>query len=323
MRRIAIKPLLAVVAAAITATLGGNAAAHKLDLSMAGFIKCPPNDTGNPAFEGAGCYADVPAFEQFMMEYSFGLAPKILAPAKTLGYSGFYMGLEGTLTPRPSGDDAKDRWNAGLTSNDYPDVMFVPAVHIRKGLPWSLEVGSTLNYLAESELVGLGGEVKWAPFEGYRHGFRGALPDVAVRGSIMRILGESDVDMSLVSVDGSISYDFGIGGMVMLSPFAGFQYFWSIVRVEPLLYRDENKSFHPATTENDIPKWQTTGLSGPNLGRAKIFGGLKFGYEMLSITIELDWGLPKAWDVDLGSGKSVEAEVRHQISIAGGMGIDF
>jgi hypothetical protein len=312
MRQTAIRPLLLFVALAAGTGFSSTARANKLDLSLGNFTDC--DSQGN-------CWAMVSQFEQFMAEYSMAVAPKLLASAETLGYSGFYMGLGGTLTPRPSGDGANERWNRGTTSNELVDVTFNPGVHIRKGLPWSLEIGSSVSYLAQSELVGLGGEVKWSLFEGYRHGFRGPLPDVAVRASVTRILGESDVDMTIIGLDGSISYNFGIGGMVRLIPYMGFQYLWTIVRVEPLTYREDFVGSNPVFHEEQNGKWDANGLSGPNLGRKRLFAGFQFGYEVLVFSLELDWGLPEEWKAADEYG--TKTKVGHQIQISGGVGIDF
>ncbi len=304
MRGLAVRFVCGLIALLAILGLSSGAMANKLDLALSRFV------TGCQAGDPTACVAHRADYEKFMAQYTFGLSPKVMAPAETLGYSGFYMGLEGTLTPVPDADK-QDLWAKGtIPANAYPDVMFMPAVHIRKGLPWSFEVGSTINYLAQSELVGLGGEIKWSLFEGYQHGFRGVLPDIAARGSVMRVLGESDVDLTIIGVDGSISYPFGIGGMVSFTPYGGFQYIWSIIRIEPLVTQigDEYVS--------------ATGLSSPDLTRSRIFGGFRFNYEMLSITFEMAWGLKANWDTR-EQGRNVDVSVGHQLQFSGGAGIDF
>ena len=302
--------------------------ANKLDLTIGRFIDCEyPSQ----------CEADIATYERFMAEYAFGLSPKLMAPASTLGYSGFYMGLEGSLTPTPNGGDSNDkRWYKGVGPLDEsPGVMFVPSVHVRKGLPWSMELGGTINYLAESELVGLGADVKWSIFEGYRHGFRGVLPDVAARGSVVRVLGQSDIDMTIIGVDASMSYPFGIGGMLSLTPYVGWQYLWTLIRTEPLTYRedmpDDSVVYHPPEGTD----WDTTGLSGPNLERMKLFLGFVLQYELLVITVQVDWGLATDWETAVednlgyypdGADHNPEqdtTEVGHQIQINGGVGMQF
>jgi hypothetical protein len=303
--------------------------ANKLDLTIGRFINCEyPSQ----------CSADIARYERFMAEYAFGLSPKLMAPASTLGYSGFYMALEGSLTPVPDSGDSNDRrWYDGVgPADESPGVMFFPSVHIRKGLPWSMELGGTINYLSQSELVGLGADVKWSIFEGYKHGFRGVLPDVAARGSVVRVLGQSDIDMTIIGVDASMSYPFGIGGMLSLTPYLGWQYLWTLIRTEPLTYRedvsaDDSVIYHPPVGTD----WDTTGLSGPNLERMKLFLGFVLQYELLVITIEIDWGLATDWDTAVENNplayqngadqdpEQLHTEVDHQIQINGGVGMQF
>jgi hypothetical protein len=312
------------------------ASANKLDLALARFIECKTP---------AACEADLARYERFMAEYAFGVSPKIMSPASTLGYSGFYLGIEGQLTPVP-GKTSDRRWYDGTApANEAPSLMFNPGVHVRKGLPWSFEIGASLNYLAQSETIGLGAEIKWSLFEGYRHHFRGVLPDIAARGSVMRIGGQSDIDMTIVGVDGSISYKFGVGGMISLTPYAGFQYLWTLIRIEPLVYRVETddgqgepdwpaaeNSFH----RQDGGLYDTSGLSGPNLERMKLFLGLQFGYELLSIIIEGSWGLPHSWNTATTPPENgmyaegiafdqtqYKTEVDHQFTMSAGVGLNF
>lgn len=338
MRRSATGLTLGLIIATAFLAWGGPATAGKLDMSITRFITCDAT--------GQQCVADVASYERFMAEYAFGISPKLMSPAETLGYSGFYLGLEGSLTPLPSaGSHPGGYWDTGTTPvGESPDVMFNPAIHVRKGLPWSIEIGSSLNYLAQSELVGLGGEVKWSLFEGYKKGFRGAMPDIAARGSVVRILGEADVDMTIIGVDGSISYNFGLGGQIVFIPYAGFQYLWTIIRTEPLVYRQEPNESATGEVEfqpMDGQLWDTTGLSGPNLERMKLFLGFVIQYELLVITLEVDWGLAQEWNTTIwrdpayyngaysvyGSGgpdpDQLTTKVDHMVQINGGVGMQF
>ena len=277
------------LAGAFTAAPRG-VSANKLDLAVGRFINCTANGY---------CYANIKEYEEFLQEYFFAMTPKIMAPADTLGYSGFYMGLEATLVPiqdaghyDPDSLQNTTAWFKGTGPiNSAPDAMFVPSLHVRKGLPWSFELGAYLDYLAQSEVMGIGGEVKWSLFEGYIKGFRGALPNIAARGSVVRIVGTTDLDVTIVGVDGSMSRPFAIGGQITLTPYAGFQYLWTCIRTEPITYYD-GSTFQPM----DGKWWDTTMLSGPNLGRIKLFLGLRLKYELLAIVAEFGWGLKSEWD---------------------------
>jgi hypothetical protein len=302
-----------ILLAACAITVAVPVFAGKLDLTLPGFANC--DATGSCSL----LYDD---YETFLSEYAFGIAPKKLAPAETLGFSGFYMGFEASVAVRPTGSAAEERWDLGTPTDEVQAVMFNPGIHIRKGLPFSFELGSTVNYLVLSRLVTLGGEIKWAPFEGYRTGWRAFLPDIAVRGSLVRVIGETDVDMTVVGVDGSVSYAFGVGGMLTLTPYAGYQFTWTVINLEPMTYKDSS-GYHSATADSSTgePLWNADDLGNPLLKRSNLFFGLRIGYEVLAYTIEVDWGLPHSWKTEGDS--DVSAEVGHQIQISTGIGVDF
>ena len=322
MRPATIKTFLGIVFATMTMMFGSRAMAGKLDLTLANFIDCPPS--------GANCRPLQQDYETFLAEYMFGIAPKVLTPAETLGYSGFFMGLDTSFAFRPTGSAAEDRWQKGTASDEIQTVMVNPGVHVRKGFPhffgqpWSIELGSRVSYLALSELVTLGGDIKISFFEGYHSGWRGALPDIAATGSIVRVVGESDADITIVAVNGTLSYSFGVAGVVNLTPYGGYQVTMSIINVEPLLYYD-GRDYHAQETVTNgsgrsVDYWETTALGSPFLVRHNAFFGLRLIYELLDFTLELDWGLPRKWDTDEGN---LTAQVGHQIKLSTGIGVNF
>jgi hypothetical protein len=323
MRPATIKTFLGIVVVAMTMTFGSRATAGKLDLTLANFIECPPND------DGANCKALQQDYETFLSEYLFGIAPKVLTPAETLGYAGFYMGLDASFAFRPTGGVTEKRWQRGTASDEIQTVMFNPGVHIRKGFPhffgqpWSIELGSRVSYLALSELVTLGGDIKLSFFEGYHSGWRGALPDIAATGSVVRVVGESDADITIVAVNATLSYSLGVAGIINLAPYAGYQVTMSIINVEPLLYYDGQDYHEQTTITGDGPSvdyWETTALGSPFLVRHNAFFGLRMIYELLDVTLELDWGLPRKWETDEGK---LTARVGHQIKLSTGIGVNF
>lgn len=334
MRRPSTKLLLSAVVLAGMTVFAGSSFANKLDLTVGRFIQCLP--------DGTNCMAHNAAYEQFMAEYSFGVSPKLQSSASTLGYLGFYLGLESSITGVPSDGTAmfngvvgagsnfeEARWRVGTAngSEGSPPSMFFPTIHVRKGLPGSMELGSSIGYLAQSELVALGGEVKWSLFEGYRKKFLGALPDFAVRGTVNRIIGQTDVDMTLVGADGSISYPIGIGGMISIEPYAGYQLMWTIIRTEPVALFDATNQL----VQSSANSWDASeaNMTGPNLMRHKIFGGVVFRYELLTLTTDWTVGLPANWttqqfaDLTLASVETVDVKVGTQVSFSFGVGVQF
>ncbi|MBN2527331.1 MAG: hypothetical protein JXR76_13130 [Deltaproteobacteria bacterium] len=330
MRRIPTKALVTAIFLIFSTVGARQVVAKELDLAIARFIECTA--------DGTDCRAHNDAYERFMQEYAFGISPKLMSPASTLGYSGFYLGLESSVTPLPSsgtssfnaatGNYNQARWRVGTAEyNSTPSGSFFPTIHVRKGLPWSFELGSSISYLAKSELVALGGEIKWSLFEGYREGVRGGLPDFAVRGTVNRVIGQTDVDMTLIGVDGSISYPIGIAGVVSVEPYAGYQLMWTIIRTEPIALFNRNGKLVEA--EADRYDAAESLLSGPNLRRHKIFGGFVFRYELLAITMDWTVGLPTSWTTEQYDGfplartEKVTVKTSTQLAFSFGAGVQF
>ncbi|MBN2716404.1 MAG: hypothetical protein JXX14_11155 [Deltaproteobacteria bacterium] len=330
------KLLFTVTMSVLSALAGRQASANDLDLSVVRFIECNAPSGSTPG--GVDCLAHNDAYERFLAEYSFGISPKLMAPASTLGYSGFYLGIEASVAGIPDGSTAKfdaaspnyedSRWRIGTAKyGAKPPKMYYPTIHVRKGLPWSFELGSSIGYLGHSELITLGGEVKWSLFEGYSKGVLGVLPDLAVRGTVNRVIGQSDVDMTLVGVDGSISRPFGIAGVMSIEPYAGYQLMWTIVRTEPMaLFNPGGALVQPEANRYDPSE---ANLSGPNLMRHKIFGGFVYRYEFLAITMDWTIGLPASWTTDqytsfpLTTTEKVDVKTKTQVAYSLGVGLQF
>ena len=173
------------------------------------------------------------AFRQLVSQLGMVFAPKLLAPPRTLGWSGFYLGVEGSLT----GIADEERYWTLATEGETSDpetfqgnpgpVMFVPTLHFRKGFPFGVELGTALSWMSGSEMLGLGLDVRVAPFEGFIKNI-GILPDLAVRGSVTRVTGAREIDLTVVGFDISIGKRFGAFGQIALAPYAGWQHLWII-----------------------------------------------------------------------------------------------
>jgi len=188
------------------------AKAARYDLNMGKIVTstCPIGDWSSGEFQ-PGCAQEL--FESLMTELGLATAPVFLAPAETLGLNGFSFSLEGTIAPI-SGEE--DFWLIP-TEGKPGSVIFIPHIHVRKGLPFSTEIGAQLSYIPESELFVVGAEAKWALNEGFYW-----IPDLAVRFTINHMIGSKDFELSTGGWDISLSKAFGIGGMLSLTPYAGY-----------------------------------------------------------------------------------------------------
>ena len=192
--------------------IGSPAKAARYDMNLGKFVTstCPIGDWSTGEFQ-PDCAQLL--FEDLMTELGSISAPVFLAPAETLGLNGFSFGIEGTIAPISDGEDF---WIIPLEGK--PDsVIFIPHIHIRKGLPFSTEIGAQLSYIPESELFIVGAEAKWALNEGFYW-----IPDLAIRFTINHMIGSKDFELSTGGWDISLSKAFGVGGMLSLTPYAGY-----------------------------------------------------------------------------------------------------
>jgi hypothetical protein len=184
----------------------------------------------------AQCAPDNQLFANLINELGGALAPPLLAPARTTGYNGLYIGYENTITGI---NGAGDYWHRGTIGNpppgtgnqgtgteqirtNMPNQLFVSHLHVRKGLPYGFELGTHVNWLHDSSMVSLGLDIRWALFEGFHSGI-GYLPDFAVRGSVNTLVGNQQLYLTIVGIDAMISKPFSLGGVATLTPYLGGQ----------------------------------------------------------------------------------------------------
>ena len=211
-------------ALALLAALGLSptvAQAGPYDVTLRGLGRPVPNDLNDPAYL---------RFKKLGNELGLAMAPRPLAPAETLGISGFEFSLVSTFADI---NESADYWQGqpgspvflGVADGDgIPVGFWIPTLHIRKGLPLSTELGITASYLSFSEMFLLGAEAKI----GIHEKFTKWSPDIAVRGAIGSLFGNSDMKLTTIEVDVLTSYAFGIDGVMHLTPYAG----WGLVFVD-------------------------------------------------------------------------------------------
>lgn len=220
---------------------------------------CPATVTLSSGGTARRAYCpDQPAWHRLMAELGTAAAPSLLETARTTGYSQFQLSLEGSLTTISQGD-TWERGTEGPSSadrlglNDSPaGVAFFSRFMVRKGLPFGFELGTGVSYMSDSELVLLGGHLKWSLFEGFRRGL-GYLPDFAVRGGVNTMIGDWDFTLTTVSLDFILSKPITLFQQGWITPFVGFQMLWIFADSEVIDLTPEVDAF------NDCLPDQSTG----------------------------------------------------------------
>jgi hypothetical protein len=287
--------LLRAVTAALGLGLGASALAATNDLQL--------YRLGNPS--------DADAQARFRMlgnELGIALSGTTLQPANTLGMSGFDLGLEYDFVFVNGGNQigSQPYW---VTEGAAPNLLMVPTVHLRKGLPFSFDVGVKLAAVVNSATFAATLEVKWALLEGFKN-----LPDFSTRFYIGRAFGQQDLNLTTGGLDFSLGKQFGVAGLFALAPYGGFcvqgaqsstSTFWS----DPVTTTSQSYLANPTA---DVVAFAQNDLIDNLYGR--IYGGVQLTSSIVSIAVEYGYILP------LSSGIPVTSALQ---SASGKLGLTF
>ncbi|HJX19187.1 MAG TPA: hypothetical protein VJ437_13485 [Acidiferrobacterales bacterium] len=178
------------------------------------------------------------------------LSYKPLIPAEPLGVTGFDLGIEVTATKL---EHAAIFDNA--VTGDAPDTLYLPKLHVHKGLPFGFDIGASYAAVPDSNIKLWGAEVRYAILKGST-----ATPAVAVRGSYSALQGVDQLKLTTTSVDLSISK-----GFALFTPYAGIGKVWVTSTPDP-----------------------STGLVEEDFDLNKVFVGVNMNLAVINIAIEGD-----------------------------------
>ena len=192
------------------------------------------------------------------------LSYKPLSPGEPLGVTGFDIGIEATATKL---ENSQIFDNA--VTGTAPDTLYLPKVHLHKGLPFGFDIGASYSAVPDSNIKVWGAEVRYAILKGST-----TMPALALRASYSSLDGVDQLKLNTTGVDLSISK-----GFAMFTPYAGIGKVW--VRSTP----------DPSTlkTEEDF-----------DMG--KVFVGVNMNLAVVNIAVEGDktgdatsYGLKLGW----------------------------
>lgn len=224
---------------------------------------------GNPQ-EGrtGGTPAANANFRAFARRLGAAMTSTNLAPPETLGHSAFAISAELSVVDFQGATAATQM----PTVRPIDGAVLLPSIHIRKGLPWSFELGVRAAWWEKSRMGTGTLELKWALNEGFTY-----LPDIGVRGFVTKILNSRDFDVTAGGLDLGIGKQFAIAGMVTLTPYFG----WNLTFVGA---SSGNVDFNPSRSlaEADAPNAQFTdyyvydSVLAANNTNNRFYGGFRF-----------------------------------------------
>lgn len=201
-------------------------------------------------------------FGDIVREAGIITAYRGIAPAEPLGLLGFDVGVESTFV-----DIDTSTWEPIIDAGDSdpPSVLPIPRIHVRKGLPFNIDVGASYSQIPDSNIEILGGEVQMALLEGTM-----ATPALSVRGHYSTLEGVDDLDIETYGVDAVVSK-----GFAMLTPYAGT----GILEIDGK-YTGDNSALRPGGIFE---------LEDQSKSETRVFGGVQISLAVLAITLEAEY----------------------------------
>ena len=163
------------------------------------------------------------AYHDLVRELGVGIANKPMAPGETLGLNGFDLSVFNSVSFLHSNGTESDPsgWERSQADGEMSDVLWVPTLGVRKGLPLSLEAGVNFGWIGMSHQAALGGYGRWALIEGYRRA-----PDVTIQVGYTGYVGNEELWLGVIDASATIGYTFPFGRTVGInnsrfSPYIG------------------------------------------------------------------------------------------------------
>jgi len=292
-------------AALAVVLMGGAALADPYDFRV--------YQLGNPAPGGFAYTAEANAnFRIFARELAAALTSVNLSPPETLGHAGFAFNAELSVVQL----DLK-KFSFPTEQAPATDTILIPSVHIRKGLPFSFELGARTAWIEKSRMGAGTIEIKWALNEGFTY-----LPDLGVRGYGTRLFNTRDFDITAAGLDLGLGKQFAIGGMVTLYPYAGWNLVWVSATSNNIDFnpgRSQEESIRTATSQlSNTTVFEDVGLGANSHNR--FYGGLRFIGGVVQLGAEVSYSsMGKFHDVTTNSDKAMP----DVLAINSTLGLDF
>ena len=234
---------------------------------------------GNPeAADPASAARSQADFQAFARVMGAAITSVNLMPPETTGHSAWAVNAELSVVSLPD--------SVVIPMEDpQPSTVLIPSFHVRKGLPFSLELGGRVGYIERSSQVVGTGELKWAVNEGFTW-----LPDIGVRGHVTHLFGARDLNLTVMGLDFGVGKQFPLGGMVTLTPYGGLDLGFVGATSSRLDFRPE-RSLEESTGESSRAALEDTAAYrkvsfGDNMNQ-RLYGGVRFIGGVLQLGAEL------------------------------------
>lgn len=312
----------------------------------------------NPKSGFSPCGRDDAAFAKLVAQYGVAIAPTAMHSARTTGYGGFELAIEGAYSTI---DNKADYWingtqgpqdpttkNFSVRNKEPPGIMQHYTFKIRKGFPFGIELTGNFGYLAQTSIYTLGADVRWSLFEGFRTGIPAIFPELSVGGSVRTITGTDQFQLTVASVDGQLSKPIPIAGTAVITPWIGYQFlrifgdsglidltpntdavsYCGFAGTNTPATRDPSKAYadgQPVCAKGSSADFNNTTVFNPaRLNRHRIVAGLQLRVQMVMFGAQFMYDVVDPGDANRpSSGENIYADVKRQMTLAFDLGAVF
>jgi hypothetical protein len=222
---------------------------------------------------------DQERFARFVSELALVITPLPCQPPSSIGEAGFEISLSEDIADIHrmqtfANGQVQAVWP---TVGTTPNQMFITTLHLRKGLPLSLELDADVSYLGRSSLVIPTVALKWTLLEGIKY-----VPDIAIRAFVSVLVGAPDMTVVTGGWDLTLGYRFPIIGSSEIAVYVGYQ-------MVGLDATTTNIPFDPNHIDNTQPNSDDDVFTPLNIGDpllpstrfSRIFFGAEYRYNIL------------------------------------------
>lgn len=260
-------------------------------------------------------------FARFVSEFALAMLPMPSDLNASVGDAGFSIAFSPQVAfvhaRQQFTSDSRDFdvWpiEAELKSNEK--TLFLPTLHLRKGLPFSLEVATDITYLASSAMVGVSGSVKWAVVEGFQW-----FPDVAVRAFGGTVLGTNQLSLVTGGWDAGMSYRFPIAWSAEAGLYGGYQRVGLNATTGNIDFEPRSElAGDPSSDDKVFQPLPIGSVLSPSTG----FHRLYFGAQVRTGVLVLGLDASSAWGTNPTYEKSPATFDTSMVKVAGRVGVTF
>ena len=240
------------------------------------------------------------SFDWVVRELALSIAAPPTHSVSSLGMFEFELSTDHRISfVHDENGSGSSPWSELSEDGDASVVQYIPRVVIRKGLPYSFEVGGNVGWLGISRQFVVGGYGRWAMLDGWKK-----VPDAAIQISYDGYVGNNQLDLGVFQLALSVGYTFDTRSALSasgsrFSPFVGYGYL--MTHAQPLT-EVPNISSVTAWADEAAP-----GVDPRDFRAHRFFGGMQVRNGQVQFRIAADVSGPRGGPLVAGVNLSLGA----------------